>query len=131
MQVYQLLRFIPTIRLLNYQRYTHRLTRGAVKIDVMKIQVNAVRFTADQKLINFINEKVNKLELFYDNIINVEVFLRIDKEKAKLNKITEVRIHIPGKELFAKKQCSSFEEGIDLTVEALRKQVNKHKEKVV
>ncbi|MFN5911915.1 MAG: ribosome hibernation-promoting factor, HPF/YfiA family [Bacteroidota bacterium] len=97
----------------------------------MKIQVNAVRFTADQKLINFINEKVNKLELFYDNIINVEVFLRIDKEKAKLNKITEVRIHIPGKELFAKKQCSSFEEGIDLTVEALRKQVNKHKEKVV
>lgn len=93
----------------------------------MKIQVNAVRFTADQKLINFINDKVSKLELFYDNIVNVEVFLRLDKEKAKDNKVTEVKIHIPGKELFAKKQCNSFEEATDMAVEALRKQVKKHK----
>ena len=97
----------------------------------MKVQVNAVRFTADQKLINFINDKVSKLELFYDNIINVEVFLRLDKEKAHDNKVTEVKIHIPGKELFAKKQCDSFEEATDQAVEALRKQVKKHKEKTV
>jgi putative sigma-54 modulation protein len=96
----------------------------------MKIQVNAVRFTADQKLINFINDKVGKLELFYDNIISVEVFLRLDKEKSHDNKITEIKLHIPGKELFAKKQSSSFEEGTDTAVEALRKQVKKHKEKV-
>lgn len=96
----------------------------------MKINVNAVHFTADQKLVNYISEKVNKLELFYDHIIGVEVFLRLDKEHAYDNKITEVKIHIPGKELFAKKQCSSFEEAADLAVEALRKQVSKHKEKI-
>jgi len=96
----------------------------------MKINVNAVHFNADQKLVNFITEKVNKLELFYDHIIGVEVFLRLDKEHAHDNKITEVKIHIPGKELFAKKQCSSFEEATDLAVEALRKQVAKHKEKM-
>ncbi len=111
--------------------FIHRLTQGATKIDVMKINVNAVHFTADQKLITFINEKVNKLELFYDNIIGVEVFLRLDKEHAHDNKIAEVKIHIPGKELFAKKQCKSFEEATDLAVEALRKQVKKHKEKVI
>jgi putative sigma-54 modulation protein len=97
----------------------------------MKINVNAVHFTADQKLINFIKEKVNKLELFYDNIISVEIFLRLDKEHAHDNKITEMKIHIPGKELFAKKQCKSFEEATDQAVEALRKQVAKHKEKVI
>lgn len=96
----------------------------------MKINVNAVHFTADQKLVNYISEKVNKLELFYDHIIGVEVFLRLDKEHAHDNKITEVKIHIPGKELFAKKQCGSFEEAADLAVEALRKQVSKHKEKI-
>jgi putative sigma-54 modulation protein len=111
--------------------FIHRLTQGATNIDVMKINVNAVHFTADQKLITFINEKVNKLELFYDNIIGVEVFLRLDKEHAHDNKIAEVKIHIPGKELFAKKQCKSFEEATDLAVEALRKQVKKHKEKVM
>jgi putative sigma-54 modulation protein len=97
----------------------------------MKINVNTVHFTADQKLINFIKDKVNKLELFYDNIVSVEVFLRLDKEHAHDNKIAEIKIHIPGKELFAKKQCNTFEEASDQAVEALRKQVSKHKEKAI
>jgi putative sigma-54 modulation protein len=97
----------------------------------MKINVNAVHFTADQKLIDFIKDKVNKLDLFYDNILSVDVYLRLDKEHAHDNKIAEFKIHIPGKELFAKKQCQTFEEATDQAVEALRKQVTKHKEKVV
>jgi putative sigma-54 modulation protein len=56
--------------------------------------------------------------------------LRLDKSSDKENKITEIKILIPGKELFAKKQCKSFEESADLVVEALRKQIVKHKEKV-
>lgn len=96
----------------------------------MDIQVHSVHFTADQKLIDFVNTKVNKLELFYDNIIAGEVFLRLDKNSANENKIAEVKILMPGKELFAKKQCKSFEEAADLAVDALRKQVSKHKAKI-
>jgi putative sigma-54 modulation protein len=95
----------------------------------MDIQVHSVHFTADKKLVSFVNEKVGKLELFFDNIIASEVFLRLDKSQDGENKIAEVKVLIPGKELFAKKQCKSFEEAADLAVEALRKQVNKHKEK--
>jgi putative sigma-54 modulation protein len=95
----------------------------------MDIQVHSVHFTADKKLVDFVNEKVGKLELFFDNIIATEVFLRLDKSQDGENKIAEVKILIPGKELFAKKQCKSFEEAADLAVEALRKQVTKHKEK--
>lgn len=97
----------------------------------MEIQVHSIHFTADQKLINFINEKANKLELFFDNIIACEVYLRLDKHQEKENKITEFKLLIPGKTLIAKKQCKTFEEGTDAAVEALRKQVKKHKEKVV
>jgi|TARA_R110000737_G_scaffold21837_3_gene40403 putative sigma-54 modulation protein len=95
----------------------------------MDIQVHSIHFSADKKLIGFVNEKVNKLEVFFDNIIAGEVFLRLDKSQDHENKVAEVKILIPGKELFAKKQCKSFEEAADLAVEALRKQVTKAKEK--
>jgi len=96
----------------------------------MDIKVNSVNFTADQKLITFVNEKVNKLQLFFDNIIVGEVFLRVDKDQEKENKLAEIKILLPGKELFAKKQCKTFEEATDLAVEALRRQVRKHKGKI-
>lgn len=97
----------------------------------MKVQLHSIHFTADQKLINFINEKVSKLDLFFDNIIACEVYLKLDKSQEKENKIAELKLLIPGKTLIAKKQCKTFEEATDLATEALRKQVNKHKEKVV
>ena len=93
----------------------------------MKINVHSVHFSADKKLVNYINEKVNKLDLFFDNIVASEVFLRVDKSSDKENKISEVKLLVPGKELFAKKQCKTFEEAVALSVEALRKQVEKKK----
>ncbi len=96
----------------------------------MDIKIHSIHFDADQKLLEYINDKVSKLSLFFDHIIAGEVFLRLDKSSDKENKITEIKILIPGKELFAKKQCKSFEESADLVVEALRKQIVKHKEKV-
>ncbi len=93
----------------------------------MEVKVHSVHFSADKKLVDYINEKVNKLDLFYDNIIAGEVFLRIDNTSENDNKISEVKLFVPGKELFAKKQGKSFEEAISLSVEALRKQVEKTK----
>ncbi len=96
----------------------------------MEVKVNPVNFTADKKLITFVSEKVDKLNLFFDNIISGEVFLKVDKDQEKENKVAEVRIFIPGKELFAKKQCKTFEEATDLAVDALKRQVDKHKGKM-
>ena len=97
----------------------------------MDFKVNTVHFTADGKLVDFIHEKVKKLELMYDNIIASEVYLRLDKNDHNENKIAEVKVLIPGSELFARKQCKSFEEAADLAVAALKKQVEKHKAKIV
>ena len=73
---------------------------------------------------------MEKLKHFYENIIRSEVFLKLDKSDSAENKIAEIRIHIPGQELFAKKQCKTFEEAIDVSIDALTRQVIKHKEKV-
>jgi len=96
----------------------------------MQVQVHAVHFDADSKLINFIEDKVNKLEQFHDQIIGTEVFLRLDKSNVNENKVAEIKLAVPGKDLFAKKQCKSFEEATDVAVEALRKQIRKHKTKL-
>lgn len=96
----------------------------------MDLNVHTVHFDADRKLVDFVNSKVNKLELFFDNIICGEVYLRIDKSSKNENKIAEIKLSLPGKEVFAKKQCKSFEEAADLACDALRKQVKKHKSKI-
>jgi len=96
----------------------------------MDIKVEAVHFDADKKLVDFVNERVNKLELFFDNIVSGEVHLKLGSNSENENKIAEIKIHVPGKEMFAKKQSKSFEEATDLCVEALRRQVKKHKEKI-
>jgi putative sigma-54 modulation protein len=96
----------------------------------MKVTVHSVHFDADKDLLGFVEEKVSKLESFYDGIIGSEVFLRIDNSSSNDNKVAEVKMLAPGKELFAKKQCKSFEEATDAAVEAIRRQMKKHKEKM-
>jgi len=97
----------------------------------MEVQVQSIHFNADQKLISFIKDRINKLNVFYDQIIGSEVYLRLDKSGINRNKIVEIKLNIPGKDLFAKKQCKSFEEATDDTIDALRRQLKKHKGKLL
>jgi len=95
----------------------------------MKINITTVHFDADQKLIDFVNQKVKKLNQFYDEIISSEIILRLDANDELGNKISEIRLVLPGGELFAKKQCKSFEEATDQCIDALKRQITRHKEK--
>jgi putative sigma-54 modulation protein len=95
----------------------------------MKVNVQSVNFSADQKLITHIQRRLDKLERYYDRIVDGEVFLKVDNNHTRQNKITEIKINIPGHDLVVKKQCKSFEEAADLSTEALRRQLKKHKEK--
>ena len=96
----------------------------------MTTNIQSVHFDADQKLLSFVEEKVSKLSQYYENIIGCDVILRLDKSTNNENKIAEVKLRVKGQELFAKKQCASFEEATDSAVAAIKTQVKKHKEKV-
>lgn len=97
----------------------------------MNIKINSVHFTADQKLIDFITKKVNKLDTFFEGIINSEVTLKVDKPETANNKISEIKLSVPNTDyLFASKQANSFEEATDLAVDAIRRQLTKHKQKI-
>ena len=96
----------------------------------MDIKIHSIRFDADTKLLDFINMKVRKLIQYFDDIIGAEIFLRLDKSQDLENKVVEIRLTLPGNELFAKKQSKTFEESTDLSVEALRRQIMKYKTKL-
>jgi putative sigma-54 modulation protein len=96
----------------------------------MKLKVQSIHFDADRKLLAFVEEKIEKLTHFYEDIIDGEVFLRLDKSSEKENKIAEIKLNTPGKTMFASEQCRSFEEATDSAVDALRRQITKYKEKL-
>jgi putative sigma-54 modulation protein len=95
----------------------------------MSIHIQSINFVADKQLKYFINKRVNKLISIKDSIINADVYLKVDKPDSYNNKIVEIRLHSSDGGFFAKKQSNSFEESVDLTSQALRKQIIKNKQK--
>ena len=97
----------------------------------MKLQMQSIHFVADQKLIDFIQKKTDKLDTYSDQIIDGEVIMRLDKNDRSENKIVEIKLNVPNKQLFAKHQAESFESATDEVIEGLRRQIKKYKQKAV
>lgn len=97
----------------------------------MRLQMQAVRFNADERLLAFIQNKMNKLETFYDNITSGDVFLKLDKgETSKVQKkVVEVKLYVPGGSVFVSEEGTTFEEATDLAIDTLKMKVKKFKNK--
>lgn len=95
----------------------------------MKVHTESVQFKADQKLLDYIGKKMERLERFFGNIINAEVKLRLENSGQVRDKVAEIRIFVPGQNFFAKETDKSFEAAVLETVSDLRRQLERHKEK--
>ena len=84
----------------------------------MKVNLQAVNFNVDRKLVDFVQEKLDKLEKYYDKIVSAEVFLKLENTSDKENKTVEIKINVPGDDFIVKKTAKSFEEGVDLSVDS-------------
>lgn len=93
----------------------------------MNTTINSVKFKADEKLEKFINEKVAKLDRMIDNAIKCEVTLKVDKPESDNNKIAELRLFVPGKDLFVTKQANTFEQAVADGIDTLKIQIEKYK----
>ena len=93
----------------------------------MKVTINSVHFKADSKLEEFITNKIEKLCGKLDDAIGAEVNLKLDNTDTPENKIADIRIMLKGNDLYSSKQCKTFEEAVDKAIDALKNQVEKHK----
>ena len=95
----------------------------------MKIQTTAVHFTADQKLLSYVDQKVGKLMHFFDRIVDVSVFLKLENSGQVRDKIVELKLNVPGETLIAKETNRTFEAAVDLVVDNMKRQINRHKDR--
>ena len=95
----------------------------------MKVFVQSVNFNADQELMKFAEDKVGTLIKYHDKIVDAEVFLKVQNTSDKENKITEVKLNIPGSDLIIKRETKTFEEGLNSAVDNLKRQLKRSKEK--
>lgn len=95
----------------------------------MNITIETVHFSISEQLQEFTTKKATKAFGKYESIISTDVMLKVVKPEARNNKEAEIRVTLPGVELFAKKTADSFEEAIDNALDAVNKQIKKHKEK--
>jgi len=95
----------------------------------MKVNVHAVNFTVDKKLVDFVQERMDKLEKYYDRVVSSDIFMKVEKTSEKENKIVEIKINVPGDDFLVKKQCKSFEEAVEQSAESLERLLVKRKKK--
>ncbi len=95
----------------------------------MEIKIQTIHFEAGEKLQDYIQKRVSKLEKFSTEIRKVEVSLKVVKPETAMNKEASLRLSVPGSELFAQKIGDTFEEAVDLSVETLTRQLSKYKDK--
>lgn len=98
----------------------------------MKLQINSVHFDADQGLTDFVQQKINKLDTFFDRIVEGEVFLKQDNNTTPTSsKIVEVKLFVPGSTLFSKEEAATFEIATDRVLDSMSKQLKKYKDKLM
>lgn len=97
----------------------------------MNIRIQSASFNADQKLKDFIEKKTAKLGNYFDRIVEVEVYLKLENQSSKIkDKQVSIKCHVPGSKLFAEESCKAFEEGVDSAVSNLTRQLKRYKEKL-
>jgi putative sigma-54 modulation protein len=97
----------------------------------MKLQMHSIHFDADQKLLDFVQLRLDKLETYYDRITEGEVYLRLNNNDGIANKTVEVKLFVPGATLFTKEEATTFEIATDQALDALTTQIKRHKEKMM
>lgn len=97
----------------------------------MNVQIQSVKFDADRRLIEFVEGKLSKLDRYSDRIVSAEVIMKVDKDHEKGNKVATVTLGMPGEELVSEHRAHTFEEAVDHTVDALKRQIQKYKDKFI
>lgn len=96
----------------------------------MEVKINAIHFEITDKLVAFINKKLDKLSRRYEDIASVTVNLKVVKPETAMNKEAGIQLEIAGvNDLFASKTADTFEEAVDLALEALEHQLERLKGK--
>ncbi|MBR0240022.1 MAG: ribosome-associated translation inhibitor RaiA [Bacteroidales bacterium] len=93
----------------------------------MEIRVQTLKFDADQKLLEYVQKKVEKLDRFDDNIVDVELVLSLAERPE--NKVVKLSVSVPSEKLVVEKNSKTFEEAVTDAVDAMKERLTRNKGK--
>ena len=96
----------------------------------MKVHTETVHFKADRKLIDFIEDRLSRMDRYHDRFIDAQVTLKLENSGQVKDKVAEVKVNVPGEALFAKNTEKSFEAAVDAAINSLRRQLRKYKDRL-
>jgi putative sigma-54 modulation protein len=97
----------------------------------MNVNIQTVHFDADDKLVDYVTKKVEKLNTFHDQILKVDLFLKLDNVVHSIkDKVVEIKVHVPKHDFFVKASSKSFEESFDNAMESIISQIKRKKDKL-
>ncbi len=96
----------------------------------MNVRIESVHFKTDEKLIAYIENKLSKLDKYFDKIIDAHVILKLENSGKVKDKVIEVRLAIPGNDIFASETQKTFESATDIVTDTLKRLLIKRKEKM-
>ncbi len=99
-----------------------------IKYRTMDIKIQSLKFDASKQLIEFVEKKMARLERFADRPTGVDVVLRLEKDSEKGNKVASVVLHVPGSDIVSEQRARTFEEAVDLALDAVKRQIEKRRE---
>lgn len=96
----------------------------------MEVNIKAIHFDISEKLVDFVNKKIDKIARRHEAVSEADVTLTLVKPETAKNKEAAVKLAVPGSaDLFASKTADTFEEALDLALDALKPQLEKIKDK--
>lgn len=97
----------------------------------MNVKIQSVHFDADEKLMDYVSRKVDKLKTYHDKIVKIDVFLKLDNVVHNIkDKVAEIRVHVPKHDFFVKASSKSFEESFDNAMLSISNQIKRKKGKI-
>ena len=93
----------------------------------MEIRVQTLKFDADQKLLEYVQKKVEKLDRFDDNIVDVELVLSLAERPE--NKVVKLSVSVPSEKLVVERNSKTFEEAVTDAVDAMKERLTRNKGK--
>lgn len=94
----------------------------------MEVKIQSVKFDASKQLLEFVEKKMSRLERFESHSTGVDVVLKLDKDSEKGNKLALVTLHVPGADIVSEQRARTFEEAVDLALDAVKRQIEKRKD---
>ncbi|MFK7934404.1 MAG: ribosome-associated translation inhibitor RaiA [Saprospiraceae bacterium] len=96
----------------------------------MKINLEYDGIGTSPDLVEYVEKKVNKLERYFDRIVQADVILKHDSGKTTKQNSCDIRLNVPNTTLFADASAATIREAVTEAADNVERQLRRYKDKL-